>query len=222
MPIIDQKSEIFGNIAAARVLSEGLPDLKTNPSFPSINNDGDTVAFLVDLLKSLIGLEDLREVIVDTLAFNLDDMEEKIKTAMKQSLKELVNCGVDPSIPAYIKSSGVGITTEVSKIDFFDVLKTNPTTSEGAFIYTDTTANPLTNSTDYNTFLYGTIQNEGIPETWGNSPSIFDIRFDSVNVDPTPNNTLTFNANADFDNKKLTEFNNTYIDSIDLFDAKNL
>jgi hypothetical protein len=54
------------------------------------------------------------------------------------------------------------------------------------------------------------------------SPSIFDIRFDSTNIDPAPNNTLTFNANSDFDNKKLTEFNNTFIDSIDLFDAKNL
>jgi hypothetical protein len=222
MAIIDQKSDIFGNIAASRVLGEGLPKLKTNSSFPSINNDGDTVAFLVDLLKSLVGLEGLREVIVDTLAYNLDGMEEKIKTAMKQSLKELVNCGVDPSIPDYIKSNGVGIVTEVNKIDFFDILKTDPTTTEGAFIYTDTTANPLTNSTDYNTFLYGAIQNDGVSETWGNSPSIFDIRFDSTNIDPAPNNTLTFNANSDFDNKKLTEFNNTFIDSIDLFDAKNL
>jgi hypothetical protein len=128
MAIIDQKSDIFGNIAASRVLGEGLPKLKTNSSFPSINNDGDTVAFLVDLLKSLVGLEGLREVIVDTLAYNLDGMEEKIKTAMKQSLKELVNCGVDPSIPDYIKSNGVGIVTEVNKIDFFDILKTDPTT----------------------------------------------------------------------------------------------
>jgi hypothetical protein len=222
MAIIDQKSNIFGKIAASRVLSEGLPDLKTNPSFPSINNDGDTVAFLVDLLKSLVGLEKLRDVIVDTLAFKLDGIEEKVKTAMKQSLKELVNCGIDPSIPTYIKSGGAGIVTEVDKIDFFDIFKTNPNTTEGSFIYTDTNVVPLTLSNDYNTFLYGTIQNDGITETWGTSPQIFDIRFDSVNSGTIPNNTLTYNANSDFNNKTLTEFNNKFIDSIDLFDAKNL
>ena len=114
MSIIDQKSKVFGNIAAARTLSEGLPKLVTNPSFPSINNDGDSIAFLTDILKSLVGIEKLREIIIDTLSFKLDEMEVEIKTAMKLSLKELVNCGVDPSIPAYIKSSGSGIQTEVN------------------------------------------------------------------------------------------------------------
>jgi len=221
MGIIDQKSEIFGKIAAARTVAEGLPKLVTNPSFPSINNDGDSVAFLVDLLKSLVGLEKLREVIVDTLTYKLDDMELTIKTAMKLALKDLVNCGVDPSIPAFIQSTGSGIEIEVNKVDFFDILKTDPTSQEGNLIYTDTEVVPLTNSNDYNTFLYGAIQNDGTVETWG-IPSILDIRFDSVNTFPTPNNTLTFKTNPLFDSKTLTDLNNDYIDSIKLFEAENL
>lgn len=219
MGIIDQKAEIFGKIGAARTVAEGLPKLVTNPSFPSINNSGDGVAFLVDLLKSLVGIEQLREIIVDTLTYKLDEMEVSIKIAMKLSLKELVNCGVDPSIPAYIKDGGVGITTETNKVDFFDMLKTNPTTLEGNLLYNDTQVSSLTSSNDYNTFLYGTIQNNGTTETWGN---VLDVRFDSVNANPTPNNTLTFNANASYNNKTLTDLNNDYIDSIDLFDSAHL
>jgi len=148
MALIDQKSEIFGKIAAARTVAEGLPKLVTNPSFPSINNDGDSIAFLVDLLKSLVGIEKLREVIVDTLTYKLDDMEVDIKKSMKASLKTLVNCGVDPSIPNFLKSSGSGISTEVNKVDFFDMFKTDPISKEGNFIYTDTQVTPLTNSKD--------------------------------------------------------------------------
>lgn len=222
MGIIDQKSKIFGKIGAARVLSEGLPDLKTNPSFPSINNDGDTIAFLVDLLKSLVGLEKLRDIIVDTLAYKLDDIEGEIKTSLKLSLKQLVNCGVDPSIPTYIKSGGAGIVTEVNKVDFFDIMKTSPTSLAGSLIYSDTGVTPLTNSNDFNTFLYGTIQNESVVETWSTTSQILDIRFDASNPNPIPNNTLTINANSAFNSKTLTEFNNSYIDSIDLFKSEIL
>lgn len=221
MGIIDQKSKIFGNIAAARTVSEGLPNLVTNPSFPSINNNGDSIEFLTDLLKSLVGIEKLREVIVDTLAYNIDDMEVKIKTAIKLSLKELVNCGVDPSLPSYIKSTGSGIKIETNKIDFFDMLKTDPSSTEGKLLYSDTQVSPFTSSNDFNTFLYGAIQNDGITETWGTSP-ILDIKFDSVNSSPTPNNTLTFNANSAYNSKTLTDFNNNFIDSIDLFDSIGL
>ena len=198
MGIIDQKAAIFGKIGAARTVAEGLPKLVPNPSFPSINNSGDAIGFLVDLLKSLVGIEKLRDIIVDTLAYKLDEMEVGIKIAMKLSLKELVNCGVDPSIPAYIKSSGSGVTTKTNKVDFFDMFKTDPKSPEGNLLYTDPST-PLTSSNDYNTFVYGTIQNDGTVESWNN---ILDVRFDSVNTSPTPNNTLTFNANASYEDRK--------------------
>ena len=219
MGLIDQKGKIFGKISAARTVAEGLPKLVPNPSFPSINNSGDVIAFLVDMLKSLVGIDQLREIVVDTLAYRLDEIEVVIKVAMKLSLKELVNCGTDPSIPTYIQSTGSGITTETNKVDFFDILKTDPITPEGKLLYTDTQASPLTSSNDCNTFLYGTVQNDGIVETW---KSLLNVRFDSVNFSPIPNNTLTFNSNIAFDSKTLTDFNNSYIDSIDLFDSKNL
>ena len=220
MALIDQKSKVFGKVAAARTLAEGLPKLKTNPSFPSINNDGNAINFLTDMLKSLVGVERLRSIIVDTLSYKLDEIELAIKNQMKLSLKELVNCGVNPSIPAYLKSTGLGVKIEVPKVDFLDIMKVDPLSREGNFIYTDTQAVPLTNSNDYNTFLYGTIQANGSTETWLSTKAILDVKFDSVNVSPTPNNTLTFNTNPAYDNKSLTDLNNDYIDSIDLFDSR--
>lgn len=220
MALIDQKSKVFGKVAAARTLAEGLPKLVTNPSFPSINNDGNSVNFLVDMLKALVGVEKLRTIIVDTLSYKLDEIEVTVKNQMKLSLKELVNCGVNPSIPAYLKSTGSGIKIEVPKIDFLDVMKVDPLSREGDFIYTDTQAVPLTNSNDFNTFLYGTIQANGSTETWASSQPILNVKFDAVNVSPAPNNTITFNTNPAYDNKSLTDLNNDYIDSIDLFDSR--
>lgn len=221
MSIIDQKSKVFGNIAAARTISEGLPKLTNNSSLPSINNDGNSIAFLTDLLKVLVGLEKLRDIVVDTLTYKLDEMEVAIKTAMKLALKELVNCGVDPSIPAFIKSTGSGINIETSKIDFYNILKTDPLTQEGKLLYTDVNSPQLISSNDFNTFLYGAIQNDGVTENWG-SPSILDVKFNSLNLTPLPNNTITFNTNINYDTKTLTDFNDNYIDSITLFNSSGL
>ena len=66
MSILSQKQKIFGQVAAARTLTDGLPKLKTNSSFPSINNNGNTITFLCDLIKSLIGYEALQQTISET------------------------------------------------------------------------------------------------------------------------------------------------------------
>src|ERR1035437_9563808 len=100
--IIDKKKKIFGNIAAARTLTEGLPKLKTSSSFPSINNGGNSITFLTDLIKSLIGYEALMSTLVKILTYSLSESERQIKKALKQDLKTIVSCGVDPHLPNFI------------------------------------------------------------------------------------------------------------------------
>ena len=46
----------------------------------------------------------------------------------------------------------------------------------------------LTNSTDFNTFLYGVIQDDGNTHTWNN---MLDITFNSLGNPTRPNNSLT-------------------------------
>jgi len=209
MSLIDKKKKVFGKIAAARTLTEGLPKLKLTSSMPSINNRTNSIEFLSDLTKSLVGYEALVSNVVDTITYSMDKIENELKKALKDELKSIVNCGTNPSSPSWLKSNGNGIIIEVRKLDFFEVLKIDPASQAGRLIYTDVTPN-YTNSTDFNTFLYGVIQNDGTTYTWQN---LYDITFNSLGSGNRPNNALTIKLNQASDNKPITEVNNSFIDS---------
>lgn len=66
-------------------------------------------------------------------------------------------------------------------------------------------------STDFNTFLYDAIQNDGVTKTW---KGILNVTFNSIGP---VNNTLTITSSAAYDSKKLTDLDNDYIDSLSLF-----
>ncbi len=218
MSVLGKKKKIFGNIAAARALTESMPKLKLSSSFPSVNNKGDSITFLTDLIQSLIGYYELVNGVVDLLTEAIDEIEVEVKKALKTELKSIVSCGIDPSLPGFVKSTGAGIVIEVKKIDFLDMLKTDPNTVSGKLLYNDV-ASSLTNSSDFNTFLYGVIQDDGTTHTWKN---ILDITFNSLGTNGNPNNTLTIKANSGYDTKTLNDLNNNYIDSLKLFNTENL
>jgi hypothetical protein len=225
MSILSQKQKVFGDIAAFRTLTEGLPSLKTSSSFPSINNNGDSIAFLCDLIKALIGYDALQETVVTTLVYSLKDIEREIKNSLKLELKSIVSCGVNPSLPSFIKSSGPGIKVQVPKVDFTNLMLVDPRSTGGKMLYNDLTTN-LLDSSDFNTFLYQTIQNNGTIQSWGHTTAgadIITVRFDAQDIsNVNPNNTLTIKAHPTYDSKTLTDLNNDYIDSITLFNTENL
>jgi len=136
-----------------------------------------------------------------------------------------VSCGVDPSIPDFMKSTSTGISFPVTKVDFANILLVDPNSISGKLLYNDITTN-LIDSTDFNTFLYQTLQNDGSTEYWGHTTSsqdILNIRFDSVDLSGVnPNNSLNVKVNAAYDNKTLSDLNNDYIDSIALFNTENI
>lgn len=218
MSILDKKRKVFGNIAAAKTLTESMPKLKLSSSFPSINNNGDSITFLTDLIKSLIGYNALIKALVDILTHSIEEIEVEIKKALKLELKSIVSCGIDPSLPAFIKSTGTGIVIEVKKIDFLDLMKVDPNSVSGKLLYDDPTAG-LT-STDFNTFLYAVIQDDGATHTWNN---ILDFTF--VSLDPNginPNNSLIIKANPSYNTKTLNDLNNNFVDSLKLFNTEGL
>lgn len=213
--VVDKKKKIFGKIAAARAMVEGTK-LKTTSSMPSVNNGNNSLTFLTDLIKSLIGYTALIEVVINFLTNNIKEIEELIKNSLKDELKSLVSCGVNPSIPAFLYSPGIII--EVSKIDFLDMFKTDPTSEYGSLIYNDITT-PLTNSTDFNTFLYGVIQDDGTQYTWDN---MLDITFNSVGNATRPNNSLTIKVNPSFSLNKLPDLNSSFINKGPLLDTNKV
>lgn len=219
MSILDKKRKVFGSIAAEKTLIESMPQLKLSSSIPSINNNGDSITFLTDLIKSLIGYGALVKSVVDILTHSLGDIEVEIKKNLKTQLKGIVSCGVNPSIPAFIKSTGSGIVINVKKIDFLDQLKVDPRSTSGKLMYNDVTPN-LLDSSDFNTFLYQVIQEDGITRTW---KGILDVTF--VSLDPNginPNNSLIIKANPAYNSKKLDDLNNDYIDSLELFNTESM
>lgn len=218
MAIVDKKKQIFGKIAAYKTLTESLPKLKKTSSLPSINNGGNSISFLSDLIKSLIGYEALKSSVSEILSNSLPTIEKNIKHVLATDLKSLVSCGVDPQLPDWLKSTGDGIVIPISKIDFLDMLRTNPNTLAGGLIYNDITPT-LTNSSDFNTFLYGVIQDDGLTHTWEN---ILDFTFNSVGILSNPNNTLTIKANPSYNTKTLTDLNNDYIYSNSFLNTENV
>jgi len=210
MSIVKQKEDIFGNIAALRTLTDDFPKLSINNSFPSINNQGNSQDFLMDLIFSLVGFEEIRELLIDVLTYASEEAESVIKESLKVELKSLVACGVDPSLPSWMTSNG--ITVPVSNVDFFNILKTNPESQAGGLLYEDVAA--TINSSDLNTFLYYTIQDQSIPHSWN---SILDFTFTQ---NGTPNNTLTIIPYSGYNN--LTDLNNDFIDSVTLFPSGQL
>ena len=86
-------------------------------------------------------------------------------------------------------------------------MKVNPTSFEGSLIYTDT-AKGVT-STDFNTYLYYTIQAAGmtIPVTqWGKSVTGTDILEAQFIPNGTTNNVIKYTTSADYSTKSLSEF----------------
>lgn len=230
MSLKDKKQKVFAEIAAAKTLTNDLVALRNQlvgqisgliNSFPSLNNGNDIILFLTDLLKSLIGQQEFIRVIVETLTKYLDKFEQALKKTIKTVLKEIISCSLSPSIPNYLKSTGNGVIVRVDKIDFFDMLKTDPNTPIGGLIYDDITT-PLMNSSDFNTFLYGVIQdgistNPPVTHTW---KGILTFTFYQNGSGTIPNNSLVIKTSPAYDNKSIVSLNDNYIDSIKLIDAK--
>lgn len=225
MDITKEKSDVFGEIAALRVSAEGFPKSVISSitnSIPSITQAANSLNFLTDLVKALTGFEALKESLVNILTHNLDEIELDIKQALKKSLKSMVSCSVNPSIPDYFINDG--ITLELDKIDYLDIFKIDPTSEEGALLYNDVSQG--LNSTDFNTYLYGVVQGGGTTSPWGlqtTNHDILEIKFDEQGSNGEPNNSLNIKPSSYYaENKKLPDLNNDFIDSIQLFNSAKL
>ena len=224
MSLINDKNEVFGKIAALRTSCEGFPKLNLTNSMCSIDNSTSSLDFLIDLLKVTVGFESLNLILTKTLTYDLSKIEIEIKKALKKELKSLVSCGVNPSIPDFflhqtINPLSTGINLDMRKIDYMGVMLIDPNTDAGLLSYEDTSGG--LNSSDFHTYLFETIQQDGTQTDWGatnTGSDILSIEFNSVGP---PNNQLNIKASQYYsdpiNNKKLTDLNNDFIDSVSLF-----
>jgi hypothetical protein len=227
MSTLDKKNKITAKIASTKVMIADKSDKfnkKKTEALESFNNaKGKVVAFLTDLLTILVGFKLLIDTIVDTFTYYLSKIEKEIKKGLKIELKSIVSCGINPSLPDFLMSTGTGIIIEVNKIDFFDVFKVDPNSKSGKLLYKDI-VNPAYNSGDFNTFLYGVIQDDRVEHFWKNTSNspLLSITFNAQGTSTRPNNSLTIKAAQAYDTKKLTDLNNDFLDTITLFNTQGI
>ena len=211
--VLAKKNKIFAKIAALRAIIEKM---KPTASMPSVNNQNKVLVFITDLIKSLIGYAALIEVAINFLTHSIAEIEDLIKSCIDEELRNIVSCGVNPSIPSFLKTDGIDI--EISKIDFLEIFKVDPESEYFDLIYNDVTPQ-MTDSNDFNTFLYGVIQDDGVQYTW---KSMLDITFNSVGTLTRPNNSLTIKVSPLFTLNKLPDLNKTFIKEGKLLDINKL
>lgn len=227
MSTLEKKNKITSKIASTKVMiadKSNKFNKKKTEALESFNNKkGKVVEFLTDLLTILVGFKLLIDTIVDTFTYYLSKIEKEIKKGLKIELKSIVSCGINPSLPDFLKSTGTGIIIEVNKIDFFDVFKVDPNSKSGKLLYKDI-VNPAYNSGDFNTFLYGVIQDDNVLHYWKNTSNspLLSIIFNSQGTSIRPNNSLTIKAAPSYDNKKLTDLNNDFLNTITLFNTQGI
>lgn len=212
MAIKDEKQKIFGKIAALRTLNEGYPEFNLVNSFPSINNTDESIAFLVELIISLLGSGELKNVATDFLTTKIGELESKVKSSLIKKINGDVTMGSNPSIPSFLVN---GFDSPIKTIDFFNQLKVDPKTNSGNQLYNDTSGG--VNSTDFNTFLFEAIQGN-TTQSWGSQTT------GSAILDLTQNNdSINIKINSNYlNNKTLSDFTNDYVNSVTLFNTDKL
>lgn len=212
MDINREKQKIFSKIASVKVDSSSLLSNKTN-LFGSIDKPkSDITDFLIDLLKSLEDIKQIKEIIIDSIYRNSEDIEVKIKNTFKKSLNDIILCFSDPKVPnSYLmSSSGLGFETNINNIDFFKMLKNAPNTEAGKLLYFDSASG--LNSKDFNVVLHQVTKQ---PNVWHNWKNILHIKFNNQQI-------ISFKINNSYSGKKLSKFFWDFIEALDLFDTKIL
>ena len=216
-------TEIDGKIASLKTISEKAKN-KNNKAKTKING---LIESIMHIFKQLGGYDDMLKTIENILSNNLDHIEETIKDAIKVSIKEIISCGIEPSIGDELIVSG--ITFSIKNIDPMSILTINPMSENGSYAYFDNTSG--IDSTDFNVFLY-TVINKSISnnnytgDNWNKlsnskngrvSTPLFKLSFVEYDSVSSLSNLITIEINESFRGEKLSYFISEYLDSVKLF-----
>jgi len=198
MSLADKKRSVFTTIGSYNSLMEQGEDVLQTDLFPSINNKDDIVPFLLDVLKTVAGTEAIKEAIGGMFGELVDEVEPKLKTALK---KQFIQSNSNEVLSSSFMTNG--ITVPVKDIDISGKFKVNPSSSEGNLIYGSTT-------NSFNSTAYDAILNAGDFEGFNNLRIKYLEASDSFQITPS-GATVTIGT-----------FFETYIDDTELVNKKEL
>lgn len=221
-----QKQEIFGGIAALKTLTDNQMGKLISLKDSSATKQNTIVGSLLEIYNQLGGYDELIETIEIVLNKKLDEIEEIIKGTIKTSLKQVISCGVEPSITSDMILNGV--TFNLKDIDPISVLSIDPLSDKGNLVYFDND-NGL-NSDDYNVFLYTIIKSavsaniNSANGTWKDSDGneIFKLTYTEHNQTTSESNQINIKIDSSYQDEKLSAFISEYLDSVKLFNNTQL
>lgn len=197
------KLKVVMEILAFKASCDGFPNLKLFNSLPSLNKLLDTIAFLMDLIKSVVGLDALKDKLIDILSYEMEGFELAIKKVLKLLIKEIFSCNISPTIPTDLITNGIDV--DLSRIDFFNLLKVDPNSIEGSIMFGDP-------NKDFNYFLSDTVQ-MGTPNTWKN---LLVVTYSQTGIvdGQVKNDVINIKIHPSYTGKTVFTFLNKFIDSI--------
>lgn len=197
MSLADNKRNVFTTIGAYNSLMHEGKQAQQTDLYSSINNKSDIVPFLLDVLKTVAGSEALKEVIGGMFSNLIDEVEPKLKTALK---KQFVLPNASEPLPTSFVTDGISVP--VKSIDSSGIFKNNPNSETGNLIYGSTT--------NFNTRAYDAINNSGTFVGFSNMQMKYDSSTDNMQIKPS-GSTGT-----------ISDYFTNYIDSVNLLDKKTL
>jgi hypothetical protein len=244
MSFIDNKGSLVDQVGLFKTIGD-LPKSKNTSSLSSVNSKTkNTLPFLMDVLsiacidnarkqreasrpeksptatgsqpsrsnflKSVPDFRDVgrcegKKILIEILIEFFPELVRIVKEGITKAFKETLSCSSDFTVPNPTPS----ITVDVKTIDFADLMKVSPTSFAGSLVY----GSP---SKDFNRFMYDTIQNPGVTNTWnGPNGPLMDVTFNN------PSN-VTLKINNNYGGKSFNGFVNDYMNSTELFSRKNL
>lgn len=209
MSIFDSKLNLLNEIAALRSLNS-FPKLKTGNSLGTLNNSGNALNFLIDLIKTLVGFEQIKEELIRFLTYQTNSIEATIKLVLKQILKSKFSCSIDALIPNEFITDGFNVA--IKQIDFFNILKVNPETIGGQLIYGNI-------QQDLNAYLYDILQNN--TGSWKNLITVTYLQQGIVDGN-MHSNVLNVKINPSWGGKTVNDFINTFIEKVIIFTLPQL
>lgn len=221
-------SKITGKVSALRTIAEKANKLKNmyKDRFDHINSLMDSI---VNILLSVIGYDELIEVIESIISENIENIEELVKSSIKIILKNVISCGVEPTITKELIDSG--FTFEVPNLDPLSLLATSPTSKEGKYVYFEPEKG--VNSSDFNVFLYEVIRRSVNSssyggETWfstndeGEKTPLLNVSFSEYDLGSCKSNVVRIKVASRYSGIKLNTFISDFLDSFKLYNGTQI
>ena len=195
MSTINDKKSIINEISVLSSIGKtaDLPD--QNFTLSSVNTKNEPIPFMLDLLTVLVGSEALQRTTGQVMTNFIRKVEPDLKTDLK---KQSTTFNSDKTLPA---GFGAGYQVPIKKIDLFNKLKTDPSSSEGSLLYQD-------NVNSFDQVAYNAIVADGSDVTFGNIKMNYNSSTDKMSIKPlNPTDTIG-------------SFTNSFIDNLTIIDEK--